>query len=65
VSVNIDGTKALPGILDVLRTEGLECTTINIHKPTMDDVFVFYTGKEFRDEPTGKAPMARLIPRGR
>jgi ABC-2 type transport system ATP-binding protein len=64
VSVNIDGTKALPGILDTLRKEGIEITTINIHKPTMDDVFVFYTGKEFRDEPTGKVHVTH-IPRGR
>jgi ABC-2 type transport system ATP-binding protein len=64
VSVNIDGTKALPGILDTLRKEGIEITTINIHKPTMDDVFVFYTGKEFRDEPTGKVHVTRT-PRGR
>jgi ABC-2 type transport system ATP-binding protein len=65
VSVTIDGTKALPGILDTLRRGGIEVTTINIHKPTMDDVFVFYTGKEFRDEPTGKTPVTHIIPRGR
>ena len=65
VSVTIDGTKALPGIIDLLRKEGIEVTTINLHKPTMDDVFVYYTGKELRDEPTGKKPVSRLIPRGR
>jgi len=65
VPVTIDGTKALPGILDTLRKEGIEITTINIHKPTMDDVFVFYTGKEFRDEPTGKTPVSRVHSRGK
>jgi ABC-2 type transport system ATP-binding protein len=65
VSVTVDGTKALPGILDTLRKEGIEITTINIHKPTIDDVFVFYTGKEFRDEPTGRVPATHLTPRGR
>lgn len=52
--VNEDGTKILPGILDTLRDAGIEITTINLKKPSMDDVFVFYTGKEFRDE--GQAP---------
>jgi ABC-2 type transport system ATP-binding protein len=49
-----DGTKALPGIIDHLRAAGIEITTINLKKPSMDDVFVFYTGREIRDE--GKPP---------
>ena len=52
--VNEDGTKVLPGIIDTLRNSGMEITTINLKKPSMDDVFVFYTGKEIRDE--GAAP---------
>jgi ABC-2 type transport system ATP-binding protein len=52
--VNEDGTKMLPAILDTLRHDGIEVSTINLKKPTMDDVFVFYTGKEIRDE--GAAP---------
>jgi len=52
--VNEDGTKLLPGIIDMLRNAGIEITTINLKKPSMDDVFLFYTGKELRDE--GAAP---------
>jgi len=52
--VNEDGTKVLPGVIDTLREAGIAITTINLKKPTMDDVFVFYTGKEIRDE--GQAP---------
>ena len=48
--VNEDGTKVLPGIIDTLRSSGIEIATINLKKPSMDDVFVFYTGKELRDE---------------
>ena len=36
--------------LDTLRGAGITISTINLKKPTMDDVFVFYTGKEIRDE---------------
>jgi ABC-2 type transport system ATP-binding protein len=52
--VNEDGTKVMPGILDILRNSSIELTTINLKKPSMDDVFVHYTGKELRDE--GAAP---------
>jgi ABC-2 type transport system ATP-binding protein len=48
--VNEDGTKVLPGIIDTLRNSEIEITTINLKKPSMDDVFVFYTGKELRDD---------------
>jgi ABC-2 type transport system ATP-binding protein len=57
--VNEDGTKVLPGILDILRNASIELTTINLKKPSMDDVFVFYTGKEIRDE--GAAPARGLF----
>lgn len=52
--VTEDGTKILPGIIDHLRAAGIEITTINLKKPSMDDVFVHYTGKDIRDE--GQAP---------
>ena len=52
--VTEDGTRLLPNVIDTLRKAGIEITTINLKKPTMDDVFVFYTGKDLRDE--GAAP---------
>jgi ABC-2 type transport system ATP-binding protein len=57
--VSEDGTKVLPGILDTLRNASIELTTINLKKPSMDDVFVFYTGKEIRDE--GAAPARSMF----
>jgi ABC-2 type transport system ATP-binding protein len=63
--VNEDGTKILPLIIDTLRNAGLEITTINLKKPTMDDVFVFYTGRELRDEGAAPARALHLRPRGR
>jgi ABC-2 type transport system ATP-binding protein len=43
----------------------MEITTINLKKPTMDDVFVFYTGRELRDEGAAPARGMHLQPRGR
>jgi len=48
--VSEDGTRVLPAIIDSLRNAGIEISTINLKKPSMDDVFVFYTGREIRDE---------------
>ncbi|MCK4270615.1 MAG: ATP-binding cassette domain-containing protein [Methanogenium sp.] len=45
-----DGTKLLPGILDLIGSEGISVSRINMKKPSMDDVFVHYTGQEIRDE---------------
>ena len=63
--VNEDGTKVLPVVIDTLRNAGIEISTINLKKPSMDDVFVFYTGKDLRDEPTGKAAFLTMRPGGR
>ncbi len=62
--VNEDGTKVLPAIIDALRDRRIELSTINLKKPSMDDVFVFYTGKELRDEPEGKTGYLTLRPGG-
>ena len=63
--VTEDGTKVLPEIIDALRNSGIEITTINLKKPTMDDVFVFYTGKELRDEGAAPAKQGFLRAGGR
>jgi len=65
LTVHEDGTKVLPLIIDTLRKSGIEISTINLKKPTMDDVFVFYTGKELRDEGAAPARALHLRPRGR
>jgi ABC-2 type transport system ATP-binding protein len=63
LTVNEDGTKVLPTIIDTLRNKGIEISTINLKKPSMDDVFVFYTGKDLRDE--GAAPARPRLVRAR
>ena len=55
VLITEDGTKTLPFIMDTLRNAGITIGTVNLKKPSMDDVFVHYTGKEIRDEAAGKS----------
>lgn len=50
VSVNQDGTHLLPRIMEDLRDSGIHINTVNLKKPSMDDVFVHFTGRELRDE---------------
>jgi ABC-2 type transport system ATP-binding protein len=49
IMVNVDGTYLLPEIMDKLRREGITIRAVNLKKPSMDDVFVHYTGREIRD----------------
>ena len=48
--VNQDGTRLLPRIMDELRGHGIRILTVNLKKPSMDDVFVHFTGRELREE---------------
>ena len=52
VMVNEDGTYVLPKIIEQLRIGGIAIKAVNLKKPSMDDVFVHYTGKELRDAET-------------
>lgn len=63
VMVNVDGTYLLPEIMDRLRSGGIKIKAVNLKKPSMDDVFVHYTGRELRDNGAEKG--AVVIPRVR
>ena len=44
------GERAIPDILRTTEQLGLTIESVNLHKPTLDDVFLHYTGKGIRDE---------------
>jgi len=48
VTLNDEGTKTLPRILDRLKEGGIVIKSANLKKPTLDDVFVHFTGREIR-----------------
>ena len=51
--------EALISVKDALKEfENIEISTIDLHKPTLDDIFLHYTGKKLRDE---KAPPDRVL----
>jgi ABC-2 type transport system ATP-binding protein len=49
ITIKADGSHCLPVIMGRLKDQGLSITTVNLKKPTLDDVFVHYTGRELRD----------------
>lgn len=49
ITVSTDGSHSLPRIVERVRGAGIEVASVNLKKPTMDDVFVHYTGRELRD----------------
>ena len=45
-----DGPKNIPRLIDLIRTQDIEINSINLKKPTLDDVFIHYTGRRFKAE---------------
>ena len=53
-TINADGTRCMPVIMNRLRERGIDIVSVNLKKPTLDDVFVHYTGRDIRDSGAGK-----------
>ncbi len=65
VTITADGAHCLPIIMAKLRDEGINVISVNLKRPTLDDVFVYYTGRELRDTATGAEHMtSRMFVRG-
>ncbi len=44
------GEKKIPGIISAANESAIEIKSIKLHKPTLDDVFLHFTGKTIREE---------------
>lgn len=49
--LNTDGSKVMPTVLRSIEDVGIEILSVKMKKPSLDDVFVHYTGREIRDGP--------------
>jgi len=45
-----DGGQALPGILAALASEGIPVASVSVNRPSLDDVYLHYTGRDFATE---------------
>lgn len=44
------GGSVLPGLLRSIDAQGIELQGVEVHRPTLDDVFLSMTGRSLRDE---------------
>ncbi len=49
--LSVDGGKVMPKVLRSIGKENIEILSVRMKKPSLDDVFVHYTGREIRSEP--------------
>jgi ABC-2 type transport system ATP-binding protein len=54
VSRVTDGGQALPGILAALTGAGIPVASVAVHRPSLDDVYLHYTGRDFAADDSGK-----------
>lgn len=54
-----NGERSIPEILKISSELELEISSVNLHKPTLDDVFLHHTGKGIRDSSSDKVGMKR------
>ncbi len=45
-----DGEKRIPEVIMIAQRQGVKILSVNLHKPSLEDVFIYYTGKTIRDE---------------
>ncbi len=45
-----NGEKKIPKIMALAEKNGIPVSSVSLHKPTLDDVFLHYTGKTIREE---------------
>jgi ABC-2 type transport system ATP-binding protein len=45
-----DGARAVPTILAALDSRGIPVESVTMHRPSLDDVYLHYTGRDFRSE---------------
>ena len=51
------GEEAAPQIMDLIRSKGLHVTKIALTKPTLDEAYLEFTGRQLREEETDRMQM--------
>jgi ABC-2 type transport system ATP-binding protein len=49
--LSADGAKAMPKVLRAIEKDDIGILSVKMKKPSLDDVFVHYTGRQMRDGP--------------
>jgi ABC-2 type transport system ATP-binding protein len=53
-----NGGRAVPGIMSALESKGIPVVSMTVARPSLDDVYLHYTGRDFKseDDEGGAAP---------
>jgi ABC-2 type transport system ATP-binding protein len=49
ITITADGTHCLPILIGKLKSMGIDIKGVNLKEPSLDDVFVHYTGRDIRE----------------
>ncbi len=61
-----DGEKSIPKLIDRVRKHGGKVRSVGLRKPTLEDVFIHYTGRTIREEgESGAKERMRMMVRAR
>ncbi|WBQ06229.1 ATP-binding cassette domain-containing protein [Kribbella sp. CA-293567] len=55
------GGSVLPSLLRSIDAQGIELNGVEVHRPTLDDVFLTMTGRSLRDEDAPAAPEKEAV----
>ncbi len=55
----VNGEKAIPEILSLATRIGIKISSVNLKKPTLEDVFISYTGRSIREQEASPQDMMR------
>ncbi len=44
------GERKIPNLVNLAEKNGVKINSVNLHKPSLEDVFLFFTGRKIRDE---------------
>jgi len=64
VSLKEEGTKFMPKLMERIRNENIDIKSVNLKKPTLDDVFIRSTGRGLREE-NHESPKTKMVHGGK
>ena len=65
-SISLQGAEEhLPELIGILIEKKIRISSVSIHKPTLEDVFLHYTGRTIRDSEAGAKEQMRMVYKAR
>lgn len=55
------GEEKIPIIIELAQGLSIKIKSISVRKPTLDDVFLSFTGRTFRDQETSEKPLKQMV----